>query len=366
MKFVLCIVVGCCLGAVAFAQHRPQEPVPPFNYLSEEVRFPNEAAHIGLSGTFTRPKENKRYPTVITITGTGPQDRDEASDGHRPFAVIADHLSNRGMAVLRYDDRGTGSSSGKYKQADIFDFATDVQAAIRYLKTRPDVDTNAIGLLGHSEGAEVAQIVAAADKSVAFVISASGPGLKGTEIIMQQQSIIGQLLGLSDTALQKEISSNAAFFNILVSEKDPDEMRKKASAFLSEKYQSLSPEDRGNYTEAKYVKSLLKVQTKPEALSVLRFDPGEYLPRIQCPFLAIGGSKDIQLDEKANLDAIAANLRQGGNTQVTIKEFEGLNHVLQQCNTCKVEEYAALQQTIAPEVLDYLSDWIRGVVTGKK
>ncbi len=295
------------------------------------------------------------------ITGSGPQDRDESVYEHKPFWVIADQLSNNGIATLRYDDRGEGGSNGKYSKSDIFDFASDVEAAIRFLKTRPDVDTNAIGLLGHSEGAEVAQIVAARDKRIAFVISTSGPGVKGSEIIIKQQQIIGQLIGLSDTALQKEISSNADFFNILVSEKDDDVMIKKASAFLSEKYRSLSPEERGNYSESKYVKSLLKVQTKPEALSVLRFDPAEYLPRIQCAFLAIGGSKDLQVDAKTNLDAIAAGLKKGGNTQVTVKSFEGLNHLLQECKTCKVEAYGALDQTISPAVLSFITEWINAL-----
>ncbi|PUZ24260.1 hypothetical protein GA0116948_107151 [Chitinophaga costaii] len=357
--------LGCCAWAMAAAQIPAaalQQPKPPFAYAVEEVRFRNATAQIRLAGTFTRPRPDGRYPAVITITGSGPQDRNESRPHHKPFWVIADYLSNHGIAVLRFDDRGVGGSTGKYDKADIFDFATDVQAAIQYLRSRPDVDTTAIGLLGHSEGAEVAQIVAASYPGVAFVISASGPGLKGADISLSQQGVLAGMMEMDSASATREIRSNAAFFDILVKERNKDTMLAKAAAFLSAKYQSLQPEERGHESEAKYVRSLLKVQTKPEALSVLRFDPQLYLPHIHCPFLAISGSKDLQLDASANLKAIAEGLATGGNRNVTIKAFEGLNHLLQECNTCKPEEYITLPQTIAPPVLALLANWIQEVV----
>ena len=162
--------------------NRPQEPLKPYSYIEEKVGFVNKDANITLAGTFTRPKGNEKYPVAILISGSGPQDRDETISQHKPFLVLADHLTKQGIAVLRYDDRGFGESNGNHSDATTYDFAMDVISAMIYLKTRDDVDTDKIGLIGHSEGGIIAPLVANKAKDVAFIISLAGTGISGTEL----------------------------------------------------------------------------------------------------------------------------------------------------------------------------------------
>ena len=157
---------------------RPQEPTKPFAYYIEDVTFRNLQAHITLAGTLTLPTKEGNYPAVILITGSGPQNRDEEMLGHKPFLVISDHLTKNGIAVLRYDDRGFGQSTGDFKSGTSGDFATDVESAISYLKTRKEINRNKIGLVGHSDGAMIAPMVAAKSQDVAFVVLLAGLGFK--------------------------------------------------------------------------------------------------------------------------------------------------------------------------------------------
>ena len=167
---------------------RPQTPHPPFPYRSDSVEYDNADATVHLGATFTRPQTGKKLPVVILITGSGQQDRDETIFEHKPFAVIADYLTRRGMAVLRVDDRGMGKSKGDLNKATSSDFADDVLAGIRYLKTRDDIDTTRIGLIGHSEGGLIAPIVFTRWPHLNFIITLAGPGVPGRAVILRQQT----------------------------------------------------------------------------------------------------------------------------------------------------------------------------------
>jgi alpha/beta superfamily hydrolase len=157
---------------------RPQNPLVPYPYYSEEVRFPNDSGNVTLAGTLTLPSKSGKYPVVVLISGSGPQNRDEEILDHKPFLVLADHLTRNGIGVLRYDDRGVGQSTGKFETATSLDFSYDAESAVQYLKTRKDIDTTEIGLMGHSEGGLVAPMVAARSRDIAFMVLLAAPAME--------------------------------------------------------------------------------------------------------------------------------------------------------------------------------------------
>jgi len=180
---------------------RPQEPKKPYPYKEEEVVYENKEAGITLAGTLTLPRQECPFPAVLLISGSGPQDRNETLLGHRPFLVLADYLTRRGIAVLRVDDRGVGESTGNISQATSEDFATDVLAGIEYLKNRKEINPMQIGLIGHSEGGFIAPMVAVQSPDVAFIVLMAGTGLTGEEILYLQGELMARAEGASEEAI---------------------------------------------------------------------------------------------------------------------------------------------------------------------
>lgn len=346
---------------------RPQDPQPPYGYRQEEVIFTGQEQDIALAGAFTRPADStRRYPAVILISDAGPQNRNEEMLGHKPFAVIADNFTRNGIAVLRYDDRGIGGSTGNYSNSTLEDQAADLRAAIAYLRGRRDVDPQHIGLAGHGEGAALAQIAAAGNSDVAFVVSMAGPGLPGRQ---QQEAqlvqVLQQLKSLKgpnpDSVLRGIMQQAEPWFNLLATETDTAVIRQKGEPYLRDLYRRI-PNMYVFASEAAFVEGSLARNT-PHTLSAVRFDPAAYLQKISCPFLAVNGSMDIQVEATTNLRLIQEGLLKGGNQQVTTRSFEGLNHLFQRCNTCRAEEYSSLDQTIDPAVLEFITKWILAVST---
>lgn len=338
--------------------HRPQEPKAPFPYHTEQIKFTNPRGPVTLAGTFSRPANAGRFPVVILISGSGPQNRDDEMACHKPFLYLADYFARNGIATLRYDDRGVNASGGDYSQSDIYDFANDVRAAMAYLKTRKDVDSTRIGLLGHSEGAAVAQIVAAGDPRVAFLISMAGPGLPGRELIDQQVILSGRVAGEPDSTIRQQLDAFRPYFDLLEKETDMSVLKLKATAILQERYQNAPPAVKAHETESDFVNTILQANLAPEVLSVLRYKPLNYLRRIKCPVMAINGASDVQLDAASNLEAIQRSLRENGNMLVTARSFAGLNHLFQRCQSCTVAEYGELEQTMDPMVPEFITHWI--------
>ena len=199
---------------------RPQEPSKPYPYYSEEVTFQNTKANISLSGTLTLPKKDGIFPVVILITGSGQQNRDEELLGHKPFLIISDYLTKNGIAVLRYDDRGVGQSNGDFKTATSADFATDVESAIIFLKTRKEINEKKIGLVGHSEGCLIAPMAASKSKDVSFIVLLAGTGIQGDKLLLLQQALIAKANGVSETDIKKSIEINSKLFEIVVKSDD--------------------------------------------------------------------------------------------------------------------------------------------------
>ncbi|MBO9728152.1 MAG: alpha/beta hydrolase [Chitinophaga sp.] len=334
---------------------RPQEPKPPYPYYTEEVRFNNIKDSVSLAGTFTRPAAAGRYPVVVMISGSGPQNRDEEIAGHKLFLVLADYFARNGIASLRFDDRGTGKSTGDYSNATIYDFAHDVSTASAYLKTRRDVEPLNVGLLGHSEGGVVAQIVAANNPGVAFVISMAGVGITGRQLIDQQMAIQQSMAGKSDSFIVADRQRMKPYWDLLASDSNIAVIRPKAIAIIRELYRTSDETVKKEMSENEMVNN---AEFSPEVLSILKYNPLTYLKQVKCPFMAINGTKDIQVDATTNLNAIERALTENGNMLVTIRKFDGLNHLFQRCKTCTANEYGELEQTIDPLVPEFIAHWI--------
>jgi pimeloyl-ACP methyl ester carboxylesterase len=324
---------------------RPQEPKPPFPYIAEEAGYDNGEVH--LAGTFTKPKGDGPFPAVLLITGSGQQNRDEEIMGHKPFWVLADYLTRRGIAVLRVDDRGIGGSTGIFRTSTTADFATDVTAGVTYLLSRGDVDKTHAGLIGHSEGAIIAPMVAAKMPQVAFIVMLAGTALPGDQIVAGQTYQANILAGATPEQAAKAREFEAKLLAIDVSETDPAAREKKMLALAD-----------GETAVQKTLREQMPALQSPWYRYFLAYDPRPALTKVKCPVLALDGSKDTQVGAEQNIPLIQAALKEGGNHDVTVKIFPGVNHLFQDANTGAVAEYATIEQTISPAVLKTIGDWI--------
>lgn len=327
---------------------RPQNPVKPYPYGEEDVTYANPSAGIRLAATLTIPQGKGPFPAVALITGSGPQDRDEALMGHKPFLVLADYLTRRGIAVLRTDDRGTAKSGGVFATATTADFATDTEAAVAYLKTRPEVDTHKIGLIGHSEGGVIAPMVAARNKDVAFIVMMAGSGVPGDQIIVAQVVAGDEAAGMGhDQAIQAGQIEHK-ILDLVEQEKDETALNQKLRDIL------------GPALPAAQFDIVYKQLTSPWYRYFLAYDPAPALRKVSCPVLAINGSKDTQVPSQQNLPAIRKALEEGGNKHFEAVELPGLNHLFQTAKTGAVSEYQQIEETISPVALEKMGSWILG------
>lgn len=340
--------------------NRPQEPKKPYPYHSEEVKFENTEAEAILAGTLTFPKKEGVFPVVILISGSGPQNRDEELMGHKPFLVLADHLTKNGIAVLRYDDRGTAQSTGNFDIATTVDFSKDVEAAINYLKTRPEINKNQIGLIGHSEGGIIAPMVAVKSKDVQFIVLLAGTGIPGHQLLLQQQELIGRSSGFSNANLQKDKKISQGAFNIVLNTNNIEVLKSKLTTYLKQTLlDDPNPEIPSGMSENQFVELQVNQLANPWMSYFIKYDPSLILEKIDCPVLALNGEKDIQVPAKVNLEAIKKALKKGGNTKFITKELQGLNHLFQECETGSISEYATIEQTFSPIALNEISNWIK-------
>lgn len=337
---------------------RPQEPKKPYPYEEEEVVYENKQAAVKLAGTLTIPGQEGPFPAVLLISGSGPQDRDETLLGHRPFLVLADYLTRRGIAVLRVDDRGVGKSTGDFAQATSEDFASDVLAGVEYLKSRKEIDPKKIGLIGHSEGGIIAPIVAVQSSDVAFIILMAGTGLTGEEILYLQAALIARAEGASDEAIAKNRSLQEQLFTVLKEEPDDAVAEKRLRTIYEDTLSEAELSEKEKEIAEAAAEAEIQRILSPWFLYFLTYDPRPTLMKVKCPVLAINGEKDLQIPPKENLPAIEEALKLGGNNNYTIKELSGLNHLFQTAQTGSPSEYASIEETISPTALKIISDWI--------
>ncbi len=354
--------------AASLKPNRPQTPLPPFPYESVEVAFKNAADGVTLAGTLTLPAKDGRFPVAVMISGSGPQDRDETLFDHKMFFVIADDLARRGIAVLRFDDRGVGKSTGNFAIATSEDFSRDVEAAMVWLARHPAIDPDRIGLIGHSEGGLIAPMVAARNDKVAFAVLLAGTGVDGGQIAINQTRAMSLAEGLPEQSADAQVRMVEAAVAEARKSGDPVPFRERAVAVLKARAQE-GAESSGAELEdsqaAAIASAIVDRFDSPWMMFFLFHDPAVPLKKTRCPVLVLNGAKDTQVDPKLNLPSIAAALKAGGNSQFRIVELPSLNHLFQECETGGISEYNNIEQTIAPLALDTIGEWLESTILKK-
>ena len=359
-----------CLAAIFFtpvflsAQKRPQTPLPPYLYINDSVVYENADKTVQLGATFSYPKTGGPFTTILLITGSGQQDRDETIFHHKPFAVIADYLVKKGFAVLRVDDRGKGQSKGPLKNVTSVDFANDVITSIQFLLTREEVDKNSIGLMGHSEGGFIAPIVYSKLPAIAFIVSLAGSGVSGAEILLKQQTdpVKGKV---TDAAFKAYYDLTQKTLNTIHDlHLQPDSIILDSIKNLYKNWKEAKPDSVLAPIRAdKVPPELYSLSIKPELEPWLKYfiatDPAKFWSQVKCPVLALNGEKDIQVYADQNLNAITTALKKAGNKNFKTKKLKGLNHLFQHCKTCTIQEYGELEETFSPKVLKIISHWLK-------
>lgn len=338
-----------------FTQNRPQEPRPPYPYIEENIAFTNSLANIQLSGTITRPDKEGRFPAVVLVSGSGPQDRNEELMGHKTFLVIADYLTRHDIVVLRYDDRGTGKSGGAFSTATTFDLALDAESAIHYLKNHSSADTTRTGIIGHSEGGLIASIIAAKNKEdVDFAVLLAAPGVPGDELILHQGKLIQEASGMSHEDILRENHLREKLFQIVKNNPDGQVAKDSAEAVFYDHFKD-------TVIDAN-MKTMINMQISnmfsPWFRKFLVIDPYLFLSDISCPVLVLNGEKDLQVAPGQNIPEIKKALKEAPAEDYEIRVLKDLNHLFQHAETGLPNEYADIEETISEDVLELMVEWI--------
>lgn len=324
---------------------RPQTPQPPFPYQSENITFYNPEDNIHLAGTLTLPSTTDKFKTIILISGSGQQNRDCEMCEHKSFLIIADYLARHGIATLRFDDRGTAQSEGNFEQSSIPEFETDVKAAISYLKTRPEIQPGQIGVIGHSEGGFVA-LSLAAQHEVAFIITLAGGGINGRELLLMQREALLKASGAEEDFIKNYNNYMRQAQDIAIQTATPTVCEQKLQQLFA-----------GTPLDGHAKETAVQLHN-PGKLGLLMYDPEDDYPKINCPVLALNGTKDCQVPV-ANLEYIKKGITANGNTHVTTISYPNLNHMFQPAITGLPVEYSDIEETFSPTVLKDIVNWIQ-------
>lgn len=369
---------------------RPQTPKPPFPYRVIELRYShaptedtaktfrleeaaapegdaraNETAkeRVCLAGTLTLPRGDGPFPAVLLVSGSGPQDRDETIFDHKLFHVLADALTRRGIAVLRYDDRGIGASTGSFATATTRDFAKDAHAGLLCLAQRADIDHKRLGIIGHSEGGIVGPMVAVTTDLVHFIVALGGTAVPGADVLQHQMRLIGRAQGMNEDKLEAGLRENRNLLDMVLEkvldeareEGEQTELRQRVVKRLGDYYDE-HPDERAGVSKQAFVQQRAATLLSPWFRFFLAHDPRGDLRNLRCAFLGVFGEKDLQVDPAQNLDEMKAALAK--NERATFKVFPQLNHFFQTADKGTPDEYRAIEETIAPAALTYIVDWV--------
>ncbi len=337
------------------ARGRAQNPKPPFPYDIEDVSFDGGAPDVTLAGTLTLPKSGD-YPVVVLVTGSGAQDRDETIVGHKPFWVLADYLTRHGVGVLRYDDRGFAQSTGNISTATTADFADDALAAITYLRSRPDVIAHRIGMVGHSEGGNVVSILAGREAPFSCGVLMAGPAVSGEQIHQRQVRMIieRQPFPIADDLVKKIAAMNESLYAVSRMNASLEERR----VIARDIYQS----ELAEFDEVERKLLNLNDEVQVDAIVTdwfryfLDYDPRGDLELSKVPLLAVYGTLDLQVPPDQSvpvLEKINAN-----HGKIEVQTFPDLNHLFQHATTGLPSEYGVIDETLAPEVMIVIKEWV--------
>lgn len=337
----------CLLIATVALIYKKAGATNPVAYHEQEVTYENAKEAVTLSGTLTTPLGKGPFPAALLIHGYGAQTRDDEILGHKVFYVLADHLTRQGLAVLRFDKRGVGKSTGCYEIATSEDFASDVLAGIEFLKTQPQINHSHIGLIGHSEGGLIAPMAASKSNDVAFIVMLAAPAVNGEELLYEQGELILRSTGASAEEIAKDRLLREHLFAIVKQESDKEKAQIQIQEILAKE---VTPEKMNE------LRSEIALLNTSWCRFFLTYDPAKTLSEINIPLLALNGTCDVQVSARQNLPVIAKALE--NNTACTIVELPSINHLFQTCTTGALSEYGQIEETIAPTVLNTISSWI--------
>ncbi|MGH9743648.1 MAG: alpha/beta hydrolase family protein, partial [Candidatus Acidiferrum sp.] len=318
-------------------------------YLERNIRFSNSGGHNELAGTLSVPRGNGPFPAIVLISGTGHNTRDEDVWGHKVFLVLADAMSRQGIAVLRYDKRGVGGSTGDYDAATTADFTSDAEAAVVWLKTQPEIDPQRVGVLGHSEGGVIAPAVAAAEKRVAFVVMIAGPTIRGDKLFVLQSAMTAKIYGAPETYIAKRKIFDQELYEAIISAPSERVALDRATVLVAQGVAD-------KLVDQDEAKTLAQDDTRPWERYFLAYDPAPTLASLKVPVLALNGSLDVQVPAKENLASAREALK--GNPNATVMELAGMNHLLQDAKTGSPAEYNDIEETMSPAALKIITDWV--------
>ncbi|RZF58530.1 alpha/beta hydrolase family protein [Sphingobacterium corticibacterium] len=328
-------------------RRRPQLPEPPYSYDTVDVTFSSEYDDVKLAGTITTPRKGEKLPAVVLVSGSGPQDRDETIIGHKPFKVIADYLTKQGVVVLRYDERGIGASTGNYPKSTIGDFSRDVIAAVGFIQKQERVDPARVGIIGHSEGALIAELIAGESSAdVGFIGLLGAPAIPIDSLMVLQAFEIGKLMGMSTEALQEAKEVNRRNFATVKSDLGDEDAYRQILENMSLPLPNLSDSQ----------KDEIKMMVLPAYRYFMRIDPIPFIKKIDVPVFAAYGTKDVQVPFAPNLESLTDHLPP--NERNFLKAYDGLNHLFQTAETGAVSEYIEIEETFNEKVLSDLAKWI--------
>lgn len=344
----------------ALSLNRPQTPEPPFPYHSKEVTFRNKSADITLAGTLLIPEGEGPFPTVLFSTGSGPQDRDETLLGHKPFLIIADYLARRGVASLRYDDRGFAESEGDHLNSTVDDFAEDAIAAVQFLTQQPEVDQDAIGIVGHSEGGLSGPKVASQNKVVDFLVLLAPPGEPLKDLLIRQNRDIMKAQGSDDDLIALAVDGMDEDLDLVIDKSIPrKELREKLLTRAKARLATMTAEQKkASGASEELIAQNIRTTITPWFRSLIREVPTKHLEQIKIPVLALFGEKDLQVAPKPNAQAVKEALQKAENPDFEVKTLPNLNHLFQHSDTGLMSEYGTIEETFAPEVLEMIGEWI--------
>lgn len=336
---------------------RPQHPVPPFPYDVEEVAITSHVDGCTLAGSLTLPRDVAQAPAVLLLTCLGPRDRDQTLFGHKPFLVLADALTQRGCAVLRVDDRGVGASAKGSADSSVDTYAEDALACLKFLRNHARVDTRHVGVLGHDEGAVAAAIAGANanESSPSFIVLLASPGLSGRDTLILQNRAFFAGAGAASTVVELVVDKLNKLMDRVAAGATVDDLLPEAKALLEVQHYATGSKITSISDDA--VRASVAQFGIPGVQRSIALDPCQYLARVRCPVLALCGTKDTQTIADAHLPRIEAAVRSAG-MPVEVATLQGLNHIFQRAETGMVSEYAEIQETMDPRVLQRIGDFI--------
>ncbi len=368
---ILTSLVSLLLALPMLAQ-KPN-PSDTTSFRAEEVCYWNHTDSVKLTGTLTIPNDptRKRFPALVIISGSGPEDRDGISPaiktGPRVYKALAEYLSARGFAVLRFDDRGVGgSSAGKNaEKVTTKNTALDGLAGVIFLRAHPAIDSRRVGVAGHSEGGDAAAMVAADDREVAFVLSLAGAGVDGGKVLIQQNYDLMRSFKFDSTLTDTYVQTlYTPWIEQIREGSDTAVMRKTIRASIQQLETKLTVQELkqlrlDSINRKSVISQLVTIANLEWIRYFITHDPATDWQRVKCPVLALNGSRDVQVNPQQNLTAIEVAVKKGGNLNVKTEQLSGLNHMFQRAKDGTVAEYFTLKEDFAPEALQLIANWLK-------